>query len=284
MITRSGKPSSGATKADLAVPAASARPVVICFSGHDPSGGAGIQADIEAIAATGCHAAPLITAMTDQDSRGLYGFQPTDASWLRDQANHIMADLQPSAIKVGMVGSSAALAVVVEIAREYSDLPLILDPVLAAGSGGQLSGPDLASQLSEQLLPICTLVTPNSEELVRLCPSLSDGLDPAVAAAQLLQTDCCAVLVTGTHLDSVEVVNTLYRLDQPPLARSWPRLSGEYHGSGCTLTSYIAGLIAQGDSLENATLKAQQYTWNALNRADQLGKGQLIPNRMRNYE
>jgi len=260
-------------------PRAVLRPVVLCFSGHDPSGGAGIQADIEAIAATGCHAAPLITALTDQDSVRLYSYQPTDANRLREQADHVIADLNPEVIKVGMIGSEAVLKVIVDIARQHPDIPLILDPVLAAGGGGALSGSDFADLLVQQLIPRCALITPNSEELARLCPAPGGQFDQEVAVAQLLATGCRAVLVTGTHLENAEVVNSLYRSDQPVLARSWPRLPGEYHGSGCTLTSHIAGLVAQGKRLESAVLTAQQITWDSLKNADPLGCGQLIPNR-----
>ena len=256
------------------------RPVVLCFSGHDPSGGAGIQADIEAIASTGCHAAPLITALTDQDSVRLYSYQPTDADRLREQADHVIADLNPAVIKVGMIGSEAALAVIVDIARQHPDIPLILDPVLAAGGGGALSGSDFAALLVQQLIPRCALITPNSEELARLCPAPGGRFDQKAAVALLLATGCQSVLVTGTHLENTEVVNSLYRLDQPVLATSWRRLSGEYHGSGCTLTSSIAGLIAQGESLESAVLTAQQATWDSLKNADPLGSGQLMPNRL----
>ncbi|MBL4621442.1 MAG: hydroxymethylpyrimidine/phosphomethylpyrimidine kinase [Immundisolibacteraceae bacterium] len=252
------------------------RPVVLCFSGHDPGGGAGIQADIEAIGAAGGHAATCITALTDQDSQRLYSYQSVDPALLKAQADHIIADFKPVVIKVGMVGSHAILAVIADIVRAYPDLALIIDPVLSTGGGAALSESDFVTQLAKQLIPVSTLVTPNSDELSRLCP----GLDQAAGAARLIESGCSAVLVTGTHLDSDDVVNTLYRQGQPPLSKRWPRLSGEYHGSGCTLASYIAGVFAQTRNLEMAVLQGQQYTWDSLGMADRLGEGQSIPNRL----
>lgn len=249
---------------------------MLCFSGHDPGGGAGIQADIEAIGAAGSHATTCITALTDQDSQTLYSYHSIDPVLLKAQADHIIADLKPAVIKVGMVGSRVILAVIADIVRSYPNLPLIVDPVLAAGGGAALAESDFAIQLADQLIPFSTLITPNSDELARLCP----GLDQAAAAAELMKSGCHAVLVTGTHIETDDVVNTLYRRDQPPLLTHWPRLSGEYHGSGCTLTSHIAGLFARTGDLEQAVLQAQQYTWDSLSRADRLGQGQLIPNRV----
>jgi len=252
-------------------------PVVLCFGGHDPSGGAGVQADIEALAAGNCHAAPVITALTVQDSGQVYRFQAVDAALLREQVNRLVADFKPAAIKVGMLGSLDALAVVVDVARQYPLLPLVVDPVLAAGFGGPLGEQGMAAHLLAKLIPLATLVTPNTEEL----SAITGEKIAHLAAQKLLATGCKAVLVTGTHAPSQDVTNMLYRTDRPPLAQDWPRLPHSYHGSGCTLASAVAAGMARGIDLEAAVIEAQAYTWKSLQYGDQLGSGQWIPRRVR---
>lgn len=252
------------------------RPVVLCFGGHDPSGGAGIQADIEAIAAARCHAVTLVTALTEQDTRQVYNYQLTNPKILMNQARRVCADMTPTAIKVGMVGSAAIVGVIAEIAGQHAHLPLVIDPVLAAGFGGPLGADDLAEELFNRLISIATLVTPNTEELIKLTGESNER----VAANRLLGVGCGAVLVTGTHADTPEVVNTLYRHNQPPLLQVWPRLPDSYHGSGCTLSSAIAARLACGEGLEAAVIDAQAYTWNSLQRAARLGGGQWLPVRV----
>ena len=131
------------------------RPVVLCFSGHDPGGGAGIQADIEAIAAAGSHATTCITALTDQDSQTLYSYQPIDPVVFKERADHIIADLKPAVIKVGMVGSRVILAAIIEIVRRYPNLSLIVDPVLAAGGGECIGWANLHAFITERAGFLC---------------------------------------------------------------------------------------------------------------------------------
>ena len=253
-----------------------ARPVVVCFGGLDPSGGAGVQADIESIAAAGAHAAPIVTALTEQDTRQVYGFQLVEASLLCAQAARVFADMAPAAIKVGMLGSVGNLSVIAELARQFDYLPLVVDPVLTADSGGPLSVGNLIDALRKELIPLTTLLTPNTQELLQLTGEQSHQQ----AATQLIDSGCRAVLVTGTHADTPAVINTLYQSDRPPLAQHWPRLPYSYHGSGCTLASAIAARLALGEALEAAVINAQAYTWESLNRASQPGKGQWIPARI----
>jgi len=251
-------------------------PVVLCFGGHDPSGGAGVQADIEAIAAGNCHAVPIITALTVQDSGQVYRYQSVDPELLLEQTTRVVVDMSPAAIKVGMLGSNKALQVVANLAAQLSLLPLVVDPVLAAGFGGSLGDDGIVAGILRQLIPLATLVTPNTEELI----ALTGELDPKNAAEKLLATGCDAVLVTGTHADTHDVTNTLYRHNQPPLSQDWPRLPHSYHGSGCTLASAITARLARGIALESAVMDAQSYTWNSLKNGNQLGKGQWIPRRV----
>ncbi len=250
-------------------------PVVLCFGGHDPTGGAGVQADIEAIGALRCHAATLITALTEQDTRQLYDYQTVNVDHLRRQTERLLADLSPAAIKVGMLGSVDNLRVVAQVAHQQADLPLVVDPVLSAGGGGSLGGDGIVQALCQQLIPLATVITPNTEELYRLTGETNQHQ----AAQLLLASGCQAVLVTGTHADTVAVINTLYQAGHPPLAHSWLRLPHDYHGSGCTLASAIAAGLAIGKDVETAVLNAQDYTWESLERGSRPGSGQWIPGR-----
>ncbi len=249
-------------------------PIVLSLSGHDPTGGAGIQADIEMLFRLGCHPCTVITALTEQDTcdvRRLYPQKPAD---FLAQALTLVHDLPPAAIKIGLVGTSALAASVAEIVDRFPDVPVVLDPVLAAGGGRELGAVDLLSALRDVLIPRCSVLTPNTHEARRLTGQ--DNLDRC--AAQLLGFGCGAVLITGTHDDSDEVVNRLYSRSDTRCFR-WPRLPETYHGSGCTLAAATAGFLAHGLPVGEAVARAQAETWNALEAGYALGRGQWLPDR-----
>ena len=251
-------------------------PVVLTISGHDPSGGAGIQADIEAIAATGCRAASAVTCLTVQDTTNVHKVVASSPQLLDAQIRTLMADVRVAAFKIGLIPNIAILMVIAEVLHNHPDIPVVLDPVLASGAGTELGGDQLLAGIIENLLPEVTLITPNSIEARRLASaSLLDE-----SALQLLSQGCRAVLITGTHEDDQKVINRLYQRNLPVLASSWPRLQGSYHGSGCTLASSTAGFIAHGLPLETAVQQALEYTWNSLLHGDRPGKGQLLPDRL----
>lgn len=252
-------------------------PVVLAVSGSDPSGGAGIQADIEALASMGCHTAPIITALTLQNTRGASGYRTTDPELLAQQMRLVCADLPVAACKIGMTGDAGIVEAVCAVLGEHAEVPVVLDPVLVAGGGGALADERTLDALLERLVPLATIVTPNSIEARRLAPA-ARTLDEC--ARQILARGAEYVLITGTHEDTPLVVNSLY--GDGRLIESWPweRLPGSYHGSGCTLAAAIAGLLAYGATPEDAVRQAQEYTWEALRQAYSIGTGQRIPNRL----
>lgn len=252
------------------------KPNVLCFSGLDPSGGAGIQADIEALFSAGCHCLPVVTALTVQDTRNALACHPVPPTLLIEQARAVLEDLPVAAIKIGLLGSIAAAEVIHSLLRDYPGIPVVLDPILRAGGGFDFSAQELRAAMRSLLIPLCTVVTPNTVEL-RLLTSAADS-DDACANA-LLDLGCSHVLLTGTHADSTNVINQLYTPHQPPLRQEWPRLSGEYHGSGCTLAASLAAHLAHGLEVADAARRAQHYTWKALEAGRQPGHGQHLPDR-----
>ncbi|MEW8627197.1 MAG: hydroxymethylpyrimidine/phosphomethylpyrimidine kinase [Candidatus Thiodiazotropha sp.] len=256
------------------------RPVVLAIGGHDPGGGAGIQADIEAIGANGCHPATALTCLTVQDSCNVSQLIPLPAEHLTAQCEATMQDCTVSAIKIGLLGSPQAADAVIRLLKAFPQIPSILDPVLAAGGGNELASEELLSVIRHDLLPLCKLITPNTVEAARLSAGGSAAnLDRH--AEILLQRGCGSVLITGTHdeSDRERVINRLYRPDKPILIRPYPRLPGEYHGSGCTLAAALATRIGLGESLESATQTALDYSWNCLQQGYRTGRCQSIPNR-----
>jgi hydroxymethylpyrimidine/phosphomethylpyrimidine kinase len=256
-------------------------PLVLTFAASDPSGGAGIQADLLTLASMGCHPLTVVTAITVQDTLGVEAVQPVDAEWVADQARCLLEDMPVGAFKIGALGSVENIAAIAEIISDYPDIPLVLDPVFASGRGDELASDEMLHAMRELLLPQTTILTPNSMEARRLADT-EDDEEPslAVCAQRLIEAGAEFVLITGTHEPTPQVVNTLYSKSGVVRADSWQRLPGTYHGSGCTLASAIAAMLANGLELPEAVREAQDYTWHALQKAYRPGMGQFLPDRL----
>jgi hydroxymethylpyrimidine/phosphomethylpyrimidine kinase len=258
-------------------------PIVMVFAATDPTGGAGLQADIMTLASMGCHPVSVVTAITIQDTTGVDEVQPIDGEWVADQARCILEDMPVAAFKIGVLGSLEAIAAVAEVVSDYPEIPLILDPVLASGRGDQLASEEMLAAIRELLIPQTTIVTPNSIEARRLAANDADDNDNpdlAECARRILDSGCEYVLITGTHEQTGDVTNTLYNNEGVVRSDTWPRLPGNYHGSGCTLASALAATIANGVDIQEAVRDAQEYTWQSLKLAFRPGMGQYIPDRL----
>lgn len=258
-------------------------PIVLVFAATDPSGGAGVQADILTLSSMGCHALSVVTAITIQDTMGVEDVLPIDAEWVADQARCVLEDMPVAVFKIGLLGSVEAIAAIAEVVSDYPDIPLVLDPVLASGRGDELASEDVISAMRELLIPQTTLITPNSLEARRLAQDESDDSDdPQLdeCARRMLGLGCEYVLVTGAHENTPQVINTLYGQQGMVRTDTWQRLSGTYHGSGCTLASAVAATIANGLNIPEAVRDAQEYTWQTLKHAYRTGMGQQIPDRL----
>lgn len=249
------------------------KPIVLCFSGHDASGGAGLQADIETLASLGAYACTIITALTVQNTQEVQSVYPVDASIMQQAVDCLLADLQPQAIKIGLIASPEALKIIVATIKRTPDIPIILDPVLASGSGKTVfAKDDLIQQIINDLLPLTTIITPNTAELMQLVNSSKPPL--------LNQMGCDYVLLTGTHADTQQVHNELYFNQRLIDVMSVERLSADYHGSGCTLAAAISAALAFGLDPLHATKEALDFTYASLQAGLQIGGGQHIPNRL----
>lgn len=254
-------------------------PNVLCISGHDPSGGAGIQADIEAVAAQGCHSAGVLTALTCQDTRNAYSVTPVNDEEFGRQLHTLTADMPFAAVKTGLLGSVLQVGHIATFAQQHAHTPLVVDPVLKAGGGATLAQDSIAQAILDTLLPHTTVLTPNAAEARHLCP----GAASLQACGTTLAQTARWVLITGGDEPSPKVINTLYNADGVVQSYEWPRLHPHYHGSGCTLAAALAARLALGENVRDAVTHAQEYTWAALNHGFKPGTselGQHIPNRL----
>jgi len=243
-------------------------PIVLTFAASDPTGGAGLQADLLTLAALGCHPLSVVTGLTVQDTRGVESLEAVASALVMRQANVLLAESKVAAFKAGVLASPDNVRAVAAILDQHKNVPLVLDPVLASGRGDALASDAVRAALVEALIPLTTVLTPNTLEAEQLG-----------GAQRLLDAGARYVLVTGTHDDTSEVINRLY--DRRGLVREdrWKRLPGSYHGSGCTLASAVAALLARGRAVPDAVREAQAYTWNALAAGFKSGAGQMLPDR-----
>lgn len=257
------------------------KPCVLVFAGLDPSGGAGIQADIEAIAAGSAHALPVITTLTVQDNDRVFAIHPVDPAILREQVRVLCEKFRIAAIKIGITGSQDNVGVIAETIRrlrqQNPDVPVVLDPVLASGHGDALSRDDAVSMMRPLQL-LATLITPNLPEASRLC----EGETSRSAQAAHLLKHTPHVFIKGGHGEGDEVINTWFS-ESHEQSWHWPRLAGGFHGSGCTLASAIAAYLAKGVTLQQALSSAQTWVQASLGDAYAIADGQRIPARSHTY-
>lgn len=243
-----------------------------------------MQADLLTIASLGCHPLSVMTAITVQDTAGVDDVMPIDPEWVADQARAVLEDMPVHVFKIGLLGSVEIIAAIAEVISDYPHIPLVMDPVLTSGRGDELANEEMIDAMRELLLPQVTILTPNSLEARHLAQQDNDNgeskLDLSLCAQRLLNMGCEYVLITGTHENTAQVTNTLYAVDGAVRTDHWERLENNYHGSGCTLASAIAASLANGLSISESVLEAQDYTWHTLQAGFRPGMGQYIPNRL----
>jgi hydroxymethylpyrimidine/phosphomethylpyrimidine kinase len=252
-------------------------PAVLTIAGTDPSGGAGIQADLKTFAALGCYGMSVITALVAQNTRGVRAIHSVPPEFVKEQLLAVLEDIQPDAIKIGMVHSVELVNVIAEVLAGYPDIPVVFDPVMIATSGHRLIEEDTITAIVEKLFPISKLITPNMDEAALLARIPVNTLDDMYeAAAHIMDMKPQALLLKGGHLQSEKLTSML--VDASGLIKEYYSNKIQtinMHGSGCTLSSAIASFLARGFSLTDAVTEAQDYVHGAiLHAADVVcGKG-----------
>jgi hydroxymethylpyrimidine/phosphomethylpyrimidine kinase len=249
---------------------------VLILAGSDSGGGAGIQADIKTVTALGGFAMTAITALTAQNTLGVFAIHAVPVAFVRQQIQVVLDDLGADALKTGMLHAVPVIeAVTEEIAARASTVPLVADPVMIAQSGAALLEADAVEALRRRLVPLAALLTPNAPEAERLSGlPVADLAGQKRAAEALLRLGARAVLVKGGHLGGPEVSDVLATPQGLEVLTS-PRLATKHtHGTGCTLASAIATGLAQGLDLRAAVVRARAYLFQALATAPGFGQGQ----------
>ncbi len=255
-------------------------PVALFIGGHDPSGGAGLVADIQTATQLGVHPLTLVSALTDQDTENVFEMRPVDPGFLETAFTRILADCPPACLKIGLIGSPALVKTLARLLAGHPELPVVFDPVLRASGGFEFGRiPEWVEAIRHDLLRHITLLTPNQAELAQLAPGAAT---PDAAARSLLDQGVHAVLVTGADQapGSPEVTVSLHLDSHPPKIWHDVRLPGAFHGSGCTLAAAITSLLARDFPLERAIRTALHWTHGTLLHAPALGRGGRIPFRL----
>lgn len=245
----------------------------LSIAGSDSSGGAGIQADIKTMMANGVYAMSAITALTAQNTTGVRSIQEATPEFLEDQIDAVFEDIFPDAVKIGMVSSSELIQVIADRLKYFQARNIVVDPVMVATSGAALMKTDAVATLTEELLSVATLVTPNIPEAEILSGMSVSNMDDMIKTAEKIsETYGCAVLLKGGH--SINDANDLLYANGEYRWFAGKRIDNpNTHGTGCTLSSAIASNLAKSFSLETAVEKAKEYISGALAAQLNLGKG-----------
>lgn len=255
---------------------------VLTIAGSDSSGGAGIQADIKTITAHKMYAMSVITALTAQNTTGVYGIMEAAPKFVAQQIDCIFNDIRPDSVKIGMVSGSAIIEVIVEKLKEYKAENIVVDPVMVATSGSKLISDEAQDALINKLLPIADVITPNIPEAEVLCGfSINDEKDMIRAAEKIAGSFKGAILVKGGHLVN-DATDLLYENGNAGWFSSERINNPNTHGTGCTLSSAIACNLADGYSLEDSIRNSKEYLTGALRSMLDLGKGSGPLNHMYN--
>lgn len=251
-------------------------PCVVSIAGSDPSGGAGIQADIKSISATGSYAAAIITALTAQNTQGVHAITNIELAFLQQQIETVFNDLTVDAVKIGMLHNTAIITLIARMLKLYPIKNIVLDPVMIAKNGCDLLMPDTIAALKQQLFPLTYLITPNCPETEKLLDiKITNTQDMQECAIELGQNFHTNVLIKGGHLHASTAADVLYLYQDNTIQWfSTKRIAtNNTHGTGCTLSSAIASYLAQRYNLTQAVSKAKTYLTKAIISSSQFHIG-----------
>ena len=248
---------------------------VLTIAGSDCSGGAGIQADLKTMLANGVYGMSVITALTAQNTTGVYGIMEASADFVAKQIDCVFQDIRPDAVKIGMVSNAQLIQIIAEKLKEYKAENIVVDPVMVATSGAKLLNDDATDTLINQLIPLATVITPNipEAEVLNSNIKINNKDDMLKSAEKISQMLSGYVLLKGGHLqDSSD--DLLYRNKNDFKWFNGKRIdTNNTHGTGCTLSSAIASNLAKGQSIQLAVQNAKKYVFDCLSARLSLGKG-----------
>ncbi|MFA7164368.1 MAG: bifunctional hydroxymethylpyrimidine kinase/phosphomethylpyrimidine kinase [Desulfoplanes sp.] len=249
-------------------------PCVLTIAGSDSGGGAGIQADLKTMTVLGTYGLSVITALTAQNTTGVYGIEPASPEFVAKQLQVVLDDFPLKAAKTGMLFSAEIMEAIVPLLRKVS-IPLVVDPVCVSQSGHRLLQEDAIGVMRTLVLPLATLVTPNRPEAETLTGMRIDSPDDVrEAITRILDMGSKAVLLKGGHFEGDVMVDWLGMPGQEPVPLKHARVcTKNVHGTGCTLSAAIAAYLARGTALENAVVLGKEYLLNALTQSFDLGHG-----------
>ncbi|MGR5062908.1 bifunctional hydroxymethylpyrimidine kinase/phosphomethylpyrimidine kinase [Photobacterium sp. DNB22_13_2] len=258
------------------MPISSNTPITLTIAGSDSGGGAGIQADIKAISATGGYACSVITALTAQNTQGVTGILGIDPAFVEQQLDAVFTDLDVKAVKIGMLSDANIIRMVAKKLRQYQPTFLVIDPVMVATSGDLLLEQDAISTLKLELLPLADVITPNLPEAAALIgstlPETEQQMSEMITA--LREIGSRSILLKGGHLEKDDFSTDLLILENDVIRMSTPRIATRNtHGTGCTLSAATASFLAQEYPLEDAVRHAKSYITKAIAHADELQIG-----------
>jgi len=252
------------------------KPTVLTFSGLDPTGSAGLQADIESIAAQDAHAIPILTCLTVQNTSDVYNIEPVKPDFIYKMAKKVIADMPIGAVKIGLLPNYKTVEIIIDILENNltENVSVVLDPIIKSSAGTPLCDKKTIKSIVE-MFHFTSLVTPNTIE----AREFGNNSDIDCCAKQILKTGASSVLVTGTHEKTSNVQHKLYTHGQTELFE-YKRLKKEFHGSGCTMAAAAAAQLSKGEDITSAVKMSLDYTWDTLNQAFEIGRGQSTPTRI----
>lgn len=248
---------------------------VLSIAGSDPSGGAGIQADLKAFSARGCYGMAALTALTAQNTQGVSAVVPLDPEFVAEQIRMVFADIRVDAVKIGMIANAGIARAVAEALKPHRGIPIVLDPVMIAKGGASLLDPDAVDALKTELLPLATLLTPNLPEAAALLgdPEACDRRIMESQAIRLTTLGPHSVLIKGGHLAGGESPDVLVAGGQVTWFEADRIETRNTHGTGCSLSSALAAELAKGGEVQEAVRVAKAWLKEAVRTSDRLSVG-----------
>lgn len=249
----------------------------LTIGGSDPTGGAGIQADLKTFKSFGVYGLSIPTALTAQNTNGVTGIYDLPSGFFSNQLDTLLKDIKPDALKTGMLSSSEIIKIIAEKIKQYSLKNLVIDPVTVSSTGVPLVNDNALEFMKDYLFPLAKVITPNIYEASLFTGiNIQDEDDMKKAAIKLKGFGSETVIITGGHLERQTIDLLLYEGEFLSLQRE--KIEGQYHGTGCVFSSAITACLAFGYDVRETSVKANEFVWKAIKSAFSIGKGMKILN------